>query len=333
MLIVSSVLVFLIILGIFHFRYPFIYKHRGKQKWSVGISRSDENALGHIVSTLDSEMLKKKYGFDGIADPWMISAEDGLYLFVEVLKVFKGELRVFKSNDLHDWTLIGEPLKEDYHLSYPQVISKNNTYYLLPETAKAEKVILYKSTNWPLRWEQSETWLEGEYLDTTYFEYKGNHYLINVDRNSVCHLFVSFEFENAEWQEHPKSPLGIGNRFRPGGSPIVTDQEVIIPVQCRRKGYGTAVYQLILTELTATELKFRKGKAMLKAIDGTIFNSGIHHMDYFKFRGENYVVFDGRGGKGMSYRIINFKRSFKENIYDILSSIHYPKHLPFLDNW
>lgn len=319
-----------------HWNYPLIYNHKMQQSWTVGVAVLDDTNRSIeecILSTIDAVYIKEQTGFDQIADPWIVKLGSFYYLFVEVLDQYHGELAVFTSQSLREWIFEGLVLDEPFHLSYPQIIPFKNKYYLLPESAKAHQVMLYEAVDFPLKWKKVATLLEGCYLDSTYFEFDGIHYLINIDGDYRSHLFYSHDLVDGKWQEHPKSPLGIGNRLRPAGKPRVQNNQVIVPVQCRRKGYGTAVYSIILKELTIMTLKFNKGPVLLKSNHSVFFNEGMHHLVYWDEGDRQVVAFDGRGGTNRYYKMVNIKRSVKDNVYDLLTFLHLPYKIGFLDKW
>lgn len=331
----TLLLITFVILGM-HVRYPFIYKHQGKQFWSVGIAilnSENDSIKDNVVSVLSPEFIKKETGYDGVADPWLVKEADTYFLFIEVMDGNLGKLGVFLSKDLKKWEYGGEILKSDYHLSYPQIIKNSGKTYMLPETSKAKKVTLCESDSFPLEWKVTEVLLDGIYLDSTHFEWEGVHYLLNIDPDYECHVFYSDQLLQGEWLEHPKSPLGIGNRLRPAGRPRIEGDQIVIPVQCRRKGYGSAVYSLVLSNLSKTHLKFKKGPALLKPLRNSLFSAGIHHVDYIEEQDRSIVVFDGRAGTQKSYRIFNYKKSIRDNIYDFITFFRLSIRFSFLRRW
>ncbi|MGO4271886.1 hypothetical protein AB4Z22_18940, partial [Paenibacillus sp. TAF58] len=80
-----------------------------------------------------------------VADPFIIQQDASFYMFFEVLNKASGlgEIGLASSSDGSEWNYQHLVLRENYHLSYPQVFTYENEYYMLPETAEANGVLLY----------------------------------------------------------------------------------------------------------------------------------------------------------------------------------------------
>ncbi len=325
---------FLVVLFIMHIRYPLIYKHYGRQNWTVGVAEFDRAKfeIKNILAELSPEAVKAQTGFDAIADPWIIKNDDKWFLFVEVLDMYFGRIAVFESSDLRHWDYSGIALDEAFHLSYPQVFEHKGEHYMIPESARGGGVFLYKATSFPLQWECSKQLLKGNFLDSTLFVWDSVNYLITYDRAQKCRLFYSEHLYDSEWKEHPKSPLGIGNRLRPGGRAMVFENKVLIPVQCNRKGYGSAVYGVEITKLSKTGVSFSKTGGLLLPFKSRFFSSGVHHMDVYELEDNmSIIAFDGRAGTSAPYKRINAKTAIRNNIYDLFTFLRLPCRLRWLE--
>src|SRR5438552_18843304 len=65
---------------------------------------------------------------------------------------------------------LGEPLavlERPYHLSYPCVFRDGGTWYMIPESASAGTIELYRCTRFPDLWQFDRVLLRGSYVDST----------------------------------------------------------------------------------------------------------------------------------------------------------------------
>ncbi len=94
----------------------------------------------------------KRYWY---ADPFLFTHKNDIYLFVETFdnKTEKGFISVSR----FDGKSFSEPekvLEEKHHLSYPYVFEKDGEIYMMPETHEAGCIQLYKSTDFPYKWQK-----------------------------------------------------------------------------------------------------------------------------------------------------------------------------------
>ena len=102
-----------------------------------------------------------------VADPFIINANGSWYMFFEVLEKSpdRGLISYAVSEDGFSWNYGGVVLREQFHLSYPYVFEWDGNYYLIPETAEAESVRLYKAVDFPTRWSFVQELLVGVHED------------------------------------------------------------------------------------------------------------------------------------------------------------------------
>ncbi|MBS0389126.1 MAG: hypothetical protein JSR15_11665, partial [Proteobacteria bacterium] len=104
-----------------------------------------------------------------LADPFLFQDGTDTWLFFEDLSFAteRGTLccaRLGDDGQLHD---LATCLERPYHLSYPQVIRTANGIFMIPETAEAGVVELYRATAFPYRWEWAAKLLELRAVDST----------------------------------------------------------------------------------------------------------------------------------------------------------------------
>jgi len=287
--------------------------------WSVGIGHV--NKIGdklNIETVISHEYVKKTFGIDFIADPFLIKQDGKYYLFVEAAVKNFGRIDVFSSNNVKDWHYEGIAIQETTHMSYPQVFKYNDSMFMIPETKEGGRVSLYEAVDFPMKWKRRRDLLSYGLLDTTILFHEDKTYLFGVTGQYELRCYYTNDILNEEFKEHPLSPLGIGEKMRPAGTPFVKDSNIVIPVQTRKKGYGYSVYSLIVSELTPDIIVYRKGALILNPIKNQpFFNSGVHTVSYLPNDGGFLFAVDGRTGTTPAYWRNYSKRAFENMKNDI----------------
>ena len=312
----------ILVIVIFHIRYPMFFFHVGPQMWSVAVGKIEGDFTSlHPQVAISYEDAQKMSGVDYIADPFLMKNNGVYFLFVEAAIKNFGRIDVFSSPDLQAWNFEGIALEKGFHLSYPFVFRHKDRLYMIPEAEKSHAVTLYEAEDFPLAWKKKRQLLEGRYFDATLLEWNGNVYLFAIDRSYRLRCFFSAELTQGEFTEHPCSPLGIGDKMRPAGRPLIYNDSILFPVQSQKKGYGSEVYSLIIKFLSPSRIKYKKGKALLKPFkDEHFFSHGVHHLDMCRDGSLLVFAMDGRVGTRIRYFRGNWKKSFNNNFNDLRSA-------------
>ncbi len=112
------------------------------------------------------------------ADPILAEYNGKTFLFYEAVNNDHGRIEV--AEVLADCSL-GEPtviLEDECHYSYPFVFRWQNCWYMIPESSASGQVRLYRSVNFPAKWEMVTVLLQQQSVDTTVFEEDGQLYLL-----------------------------------------------------------------------------------------------------------------------------------------------------------
>lgn len=315
------IVVLCILVLLMHLKYPFVFQHYSPQMWSVGlgtVSKIGDPLIPEILLTYRD--IKRITGYDYIADPFIIRYRGEVYLFVEAAIDNFGRVDAFKLTPDNSWHYEGIAVEADFHFSYPQVVTYQDKVYMLPETKGDGCIALYETDSFPLKWKKTKTLVEGKYLDATLIVHENQVYLFAATRDYKLYCFVSDDLLNGTFNEHPFSPLGIGEKMRPAGRPFFYDGKWIIPVQSRRKGYGYAVHSLVISELSPQRINYKKGPALARPINELgYFKHGVHHLDLQK-DGDGYIfVMDGRVGTKIKYWRVEWKLALTHHYNDVLS--------------
>jgi hypothetical protein len=264
-----------------------------KERWSIGIYMGFSP-----LKIIDSQKIKNpvisrrnitdvRAGF--VADPFMLWVNSTWYMFFEILnqKTQRGEIGLATSQNAVDWTYQQIVLAEPFHLSYPYVFEWKNEYYMIPESAQAEAIRLYKASQFPLEWTFIGDIMSGSsFLDSSVFRYADTWWLFTETssdyRFDTLRLFYSNELLGS-WVEHPKSPIVSGNAHiaRPGGRVLVMNDKILRYAQDCQPDYGTQVRAFEISELSATQYYEQELEGgVILAPSGSGWNgSGMHHVD------------------------------------------------------
>lgn len=198
------------------------------------------------------------------ADPFGVWRDDRLTIFAEA---FDYRTRLGHIDALvydRDLQLLEyrTALKTPWHLSYPFVFEADGAMWMLPEAYRSGTLTLYRARTFPFDWEPVCTIaLDGPAIDATPLFHDGKWWLLyapSADKAArTSHLHVAWADRlTGPWHLHPLNPVRISpSGTRPGGTPLVTDEGIILPVQDCRRTYGGAIRQLLIRTLDTTRFE------------------------------------------------------------------------------
>jgi hypothetical protein len=148
-------------------------------------------------------------------------------------------------------------LRAEHHLSYPFVFEWQATHFMIPETASARAVRLYRAVEFPTRWEYMHDLLSDvRAADATLCEHGGRWYLFasvsEAGGSSWDELFLFVaDTPMGPWAPHPMNPIVSDVRgARPGGALFRRGGVLYRPGQNSDKTYGHSLSIFEVTELT-----------------------------------------------------------------------------------
>lgn len=193
------------------------------------------------------------------ADPMIVRSQGQTFIFFEDYdyRSRRGHISVV---ELDASGSIGAPrtaLQADHHLSYPFVFEWRGAHFMVPETERARAVRLYRSVEFPTRWEYVQDLLSDiRAVDSTICEHDGRWYLFTSVSEAggwscdELFLFVA-DTPIGPWAPHPMNPIVSDVRSaRPGGALFRRDGVLYRPGQNSEKTYGHSLAVLEVTELT-----------------------------------------------------------------------------------
>lgn len=321
----KALLVLLILLiatlGICNWRVPFFKTVNGP--WSVAYGKSKDMPWNLFIdkkNLYSPEKLKANVpNTQFLADPFFFYENGSYYLFFEhkLEKINHAHISLLESSDGINYTYSGPVLKEDFHLSYPQVFKHNGDFYMLPETQGGNNVILYKAHNFPLGWKAYDTLIhKKKFKDPTLFLSDTLNLMAVTDNNLTMHLYHADSL-NGEWKLHQQPLMLMGSESRPGGRFFRDGKDLILPVQNNSKSYGSglSLYRMTFKNGTYT-LKVEKDLFLKAQQDIPEFGQGMHHIDIQPHPDGYYYVYDGNRTKDVPSQF-NPIYSLKINFYDL----------------
>lgn len=259
-----------------------------RNKWAIGIYVGPSPLALEAAQGVDQPVLTARDVVDvpgrSVADPFLLRQGDLWYLFFEVLNGERGigEIAYATSHDGFSWCYGAVVLREPFHLSYPQVFSWEGELYMIPETRQDESVRLYQVEAFPDRWRHVGTLLRGLFADATVLRYRDRWWLFAQRGLDELRLYASASLAGP-WQEHPASPLWLGNRrhTRPGGRMLIYNERLLRFTQDGWPSYGSRLLAFEVDRLSASDYAEHElpESPILQGTRSGWNAVGMHHID------------------------------------------------------
>ena len=178
-------------------------------------------------------------------------------------------------------------LEEPYHLSYPFLFEHDGELYMMPEKTALNRVDVYRCVEFPHRWEQVVTLIDGiKMADATLFQHEGRWWLFGAAKqgrariNESLFAFYADSPLSTNWTAHAANPLvrdfargrQAGRIFRDAEGRLVRPSQDCV----RRYGHGLQLSRI--EELTPTTYR-EQGFLHLSSADVPGWR-GLHHLDW-----------------------------------------------------
>ncbi|HOW09261.1 MAG TPA: hypothetical protein PLX08_05585 [Bacteroidales bacterium] len=237
------------------------------------------------------------------ADPFVVSADDKHYVFVEefMYKKNRGHISVLELDKQGKLVKSGPVIVHPYHMSYPHVFNFEGSYYMIPETCENHTIDLYKSTEFPFKWTFVKHIMSDiEAMDSTLFNYRDKWWLFTLverisfasDNSPELYIYYNDDFMSDKWISHPLNPVISDVRTaRPAGNIFISDGALYRPSQDCSARYGQALNIneiMVLTETDYLEKEVAKVKPdwekELKGLHTLNFSESFSVADAYYFR-------------------------------------------------
>jgi hypothetical protein len=229
------------------------YKAMGvQQKWGISCVHSNWKNAALWNSTRISAPRGHFW-----ADPFLCTHNGKTYCFVEdyVYKTRRGHISVLEITD-QGAKLLGDCIREDFHLSFPFLFRYEGQLYMCPESSESRQIRIYRCKSFPLEWELCTVAMDGiSAADSMFFEHGGKWWMLtNVDRSGLddhcselCLFYASSPFDS-DWTAHPQNPLRIDSDGGRNAGLILEDNRIFRAAQRQgfdQYGKGLALYEIV----------------------------------------------------------------------------------------
>ncbi len=273
-----------------------------ENEWSIGVytgkspfALNSPQGLKNPVLTA-ADVTDAKAGF--VADPFMIQKDSVWYMFFEVLNTLtnQGDIALAESRDGFHWDYRKIVLNERFHLSYPMVFKLDEEYYMIPESAEARQLRLYKANNFPYNWELDQILIDGTFGDHVVFKQDDLWWIIANSEprtHSTTRLFWSDSLRGP-YTEHPVSPIvrDDASRARPGGRvPLLEGKRFWLAQDCKPT-YGRKLNAFEILKLTKDQYVERSfgGNPVLAGGAYSWTRRGMHQIDAHQLNDSMWIA-------------------------------------------
>jgi hypothetical protein len=221
------------------------------------------------------------------ADPFVVEKGGRYYVFFEELPYAsrKAHISMIEIDAQGRRSPPQRVLEADHHLSYPFVFEHDGSLYMLPESARAHSVELYRCVDFPLVWKRERVLMEGVRLvDATLYKAADRWWMFanaaaGESRNfdDELHLFHADKL-TGDWQPHDKNPVKSDARSsRPAGSLYMRDGALYRPAQICVPRYGAGLALQRVLKLTPQHYAERPVERLIADETAGLF--GLHTMN------------------------------------------------------
>jgi hypothetical protein len=255
--------------------------------WKVGIIRAPMRKVVEAgrFDPFEVHWLEEEGDFRFLADPFGLWRDGALVILAEAYdyRTCKGVIEAFVLDN--DFRILERRivLEEPWHLSYPFLIEEDGEIWMLPEAHRSGRLTLYRAVDFPWKWERSadfsfpcaaidaspvrigaQWWM----FYTPPFPKEGRQETLKIARADS--LF-------GPWEDVSPLPARRDRRSaRMGGTPLIFEDSLILPMQDCTQSYGGGL-TLLQTPLPLSTSPVWETKASLAPLARwTPFIDGAH---------------------------------------------------------
>jgi len=230
-------------------------------EWNIGVLYQPIHALLDERPSLNVRWLPSPSKGAYRADPFGYITSDGqLNVLYEKYDYARGTGEISRLRPKRDNILKRSRtmLASGTHLSYPYVVAIDGAVHVIPESAAAGRVDLYRLTADNDALEHVRTLLDEPLVDPTLFEHDGRWWLFGTRApltNVALHAFhATHPF--GPFTPHALNPIKLDIRSaRPAGTPFRHGGDLYRPAQDSSAGYGHRIALNCVHELTPTSFR------------------------------------------------------------------------------
>ncbi len=222
------------------------------------------------------------------ADPFPVVREGRYCVFFEeaLFAQSKGHIAVIELDEDGPVGVARTVIEQPYHMSYPFLLEWEGQLYMIPETAAANRIEVYRCIAFPDRWEKVGHLMENiRAYDATLTLYQGRWWMfVNVcEHDGVSswehlHLYYADHPLSTNWTAHPLNPVVSDvRRARPAGRLFKRGGALYRPSQNSAHYYG---YGLKLNRIAVlSETDYREDEVESREPDWDPAIIGVHTLN------------------------------------------------------
>ncbi|WP_085809536.1 hypothetical protein [Sphingomonas sp. TZW2008] len=258
-----------------------------KDFWRCGIVHADaasiiaRGSLDHLAIS----WLPGTRGLTYLADPFGLWRDGRLHVFVEKYDYIGGVGQIDVLTFDEHFVLLSRKtvVREPWHLSYPYVFEADGDTWMLPEAHRSGTSWLYRAVAFPDQWIRShEIVLPRVPLDATIARHDDRWWLFYAASEPAHERLTALYAAHAHSLAGPWIEYGGGPIFRdpagarPGGTPIMYDGMIHLPVQRCTGSYGSGLRLLRFQSLSPTSVRLEKVAELSTPSRAAPFGAGCH---------------------------------------------------------
>ena len=217
-------------------------------EWNVGILNQPLDSILQEGRRPDSHVrwLPRNAWTRYAADPFGVTRDGSLYIFFELLKYGQVFPHIAYVEVTPNGT-VSSPrpvLRAECHISYPFLLEFGGDLYLVPETARAREVALFKCMHFPDVWTKVGVLIKDfGATDSTLVRHEDRWWLFCTagKPGSELHIWHARDLLGP-WEPHPRNPVKVDvHSARPGGTPLLYRGQLYRPTIDTVPRYGCRV--------------------------------------------------------------------------------------------
>jgi hypothetical protein len=227
------------------------------------------------------------------ADPFLFVHEERIYVFYEIQTDFGvGEIWAHSMDSVGVWISHGRVLKEDFHLSYPQVFAFDRKIWMIPESASSGKVWLYVAELFPNRWRRVRVLINEPLVDPSIFINNEGIYLFGTTRDNNLRLYFAKDI-NESFILVVNSVTSDKAISRNGGRPLFIENSLYRVAQNCSTSYGQNIILLRIKHITKNKYIEEVEINDLYVEKPKWMSEGYHHLSVVECNNGLFVAVDG----------------------------------------
>ena len=260
------------------------YVARKRYSWEIRFS-SEKGIPAYKSSTSDAPEMSSSH----FADPFLFENIGAYFLFAEEYPAWGGNgcISVFEVAG-QELNYLGSAIKESYHLSFPFIFRSGSEIYICPESSKNKSLQIYRSTNFPMGWDEPITLIdEVDAADPIILQGENGlwYMLCTVDRfnfgdhSSELFAFYADSLDAEVWKPHALNPIVISpGEARNGGLVQLDGRLIRIAQSYGFLKYGEGYSHREIRMLSETEFdEIELGKVGITDLGLSQDAIGTHH--------------------------------------------------------